>query len=188
MNNLALVKKMRDTALAELQRARTESAAALAECQRLRARIERLAHARIEKLVSRRRRSEGPTLEPLEGGLSEAESKKTKSGRPSIWRSLEGFLLVKAVDEIRAENERYSVARAIRKAIKTDPVLKDCEHMRRISDRALQARYQQALQYWSPALENSLHKKLEEVREQLTEANEGIHRLCDLVDGLRDLG
>jgi hypothetical protein len=99
-----------------------EHGAALAESRRLYARIERLADARFKKRI----RNHTPALDPIEH-LSQAESEKIKLGRPGIWRNFEGFWLVRAVEQIRAENEGYSIARTLRKAIKTDPALKNCK-------------------------------------------------------------
>jgi hypothetical protein len=66
---------------------------------------------------------------------------KTKSGRPGIWKSVEGFRLIEEVEEIRARRQ-CSIACAIKSATKRDPRFRG-------TDRALQARYQEAVQYWS---------------------------------------
>lgn len=75
---------------------------------------------------------------------------KTKSGRPGIWKSVEGLCLIAAVEEIRA-NKHCGLAHAIRLAIKDDPALKNNKAICRLKDRdrALQARYQEAVKHWS---------------------------------------
>jgi hypothetical protein len=89
---------------------------------------------------------------------------KVKSGRPSIWRGLQGYYLVLAVEEILA-NEHITVSRAIRKAIRTDDLLRERKEVHRLSDRALQARYQQAADYWADAVQARLKKDLDLARE-----------------------
>jgi hypothetical protein len=73
---------------------------------------------------------------------------KTKSGRPGTWKSVEGLRLIEAVEEIRA-NKHCSIARALGLVINTDPRFKDHKPTCRRDDRALQARYQEAVKYWS---------------------------------------
>jgi hypothetical protein len=148
-----------------------ERESAMAEYKRL--------FARLERLLNRPRRAHGnvPALAPFEGGLSEAVSEKIKSGRPGIWRSLVGFLLVQAVEKIQTENPSFTVAQAIRRAIKKHPILKDCKAIHRLKDRALQARYQQAADYWSLALEGELRKEMERASERLDRAIEIVETL-----------
>jgi hypothetical protein len=90
---------------------------------------------------------------------------KRKEGRPSIWLGSKGYRLVCAVDEIRAADERCTISKAIRKAVRTDMLLKDSKEVRRLSDRALQARYQQAWDYWADALAHKLKEAVEHERE-----------------------
>lgn len=70
---------------------------------------------------------------------------KAKWGRPGFWKSVEGLHLMEAVEEVRAK-KHYGIARALRLVIKTDPRFKD---LCRTPDRALQARYQEAVKHWS---------------------------------------
>ena len=131
--------------------------------------------------------SRRPTTDPEADQCSEMakmEREKAKSGRPGIWRGLAGYLLVKAVEEIQAANERYSVARAIRKAIKTDPILKGYKPIHRISDRALQARFQQAADYWNDARTDAIRRDLDAAHKRVTEAIDTANTLRDLVDHL----
>jgi hypothetical protein len=73
---------------------------------------------------------------------------KTKSGRPGIWKSDEGLLLTLMVEDIIAE-KHCTVARAIQKAIQAYPTFKANKAICRLKPRALQARYQEAVKYWS---------------------------------------
>jgi hypothetical protein len=160
----------------------------MAEYRRLYERLER----RLERQLNQPRPplSRRPTTDPLADNFSEMakmERGKEKSGRPGIWRGLAGYLLVKAVEEIQAANERYSVARAIRKAIKTDPILKGYKPIHRISDRALQARFQQAADYWSDARTDALRRDLDAAHGRVTEAIDRANTLRDLVDHLEGL-
>jgi hypothetical protein len=141
---------------------------------------------RLERLLNRPRRTHGnvPTLTPYEGGLSEAESEKRKSGRPKIWRGFKGFLLVQAVEKIRTENPGFSIARAIRRAIKMHPILKGCKDIHRLKDRGLQARYQQAAGYWSSALQGEITKDMERASERLDMAIETMETLRGLLADL----
>jgi hypothetical protein len=168
-----------------LKRADADREAAMAEYHRLYERFER----RLERQLNQPRPwlSGRPTTDPLADNFSEMikmEREKGKSGRPGIWRGLAGFLLVKAVEEIQWANERYSVARAIRKAIKTDPVLKGYKPIHRISDRALQARFQQAADYWSDARTDAIRRDLDAAHERVTEAIHTANTLRDVVDFL----
>ena len=73
---------------------------------------------------------------------------KTKLGRPSVWKGIEGFLLVYAVKEIRAR-QRCSLAHAIRHVTKKYPTLKRYKALCSPDDGTLQVRYQEAANYWS---------------------------------------
>jgi hypothetical protein len=115
------------------------------------------------------------------------EREKEKSGRPGIWRGLAGYLLVKAVEEIQAADERYSVAKAIRKAVKTYPILKGSGPIHRVSDRALQARFQQASEYWADARMDALKRDLDAVHKRVTEAVNLAATLRGLVEHLERL-
>jgi hypothetical protein len=81
------------------------------------------------------------------------KGEKKKPSRPEFWRGYGGSFLVSAVEEILATDERCNLATAIRRAIRIHQILKDCNEVHGISDRALQARYQQADDFWADALE-----------------------------------
>lgn len=173
-----------------LKRADADREAAMAEYHRLYERLERHLERQLNQLRPSRNLSRRPTTDPEADQCSEMakmERKKEKSGRPGIWRGLAGYLLVKAVEEIQAANERYSVARAIRKAIKTDPILKEYKPIHRISDRALQARFQQAADYWSDARTDALRRDLDTGHGRVMEAIHRANTLRGLVDHLRGL-
>jgi len=157
-----LIDKLRDAL--KMADARRESA--MTEYRRLYERFQKLGPPRVRDWHRR------PTTDPFETGFSEIEAHlgKAKSGRPGIWRGLAGYWLVKSVEEIQAGNKSCSLARAIRKAVKTDPVLRDCKPIRRLSDRALQARYQQAAEYRAVALRDALRRELDRAREKADDA------------------
>ena len=121
----------------QIRRVKAEFDDAVAESRRL--------YAKLEKL-------KGPR-------------QKIKSGRPSIWKGHEGGYLVLAVEEILAKHKengrRPSLADAIRWAVKTDPVLQRTKAICRLTDRALQARYQQAADYWSKSRSDPLYRDLD---------------------------
>ena len=83
---------------------------------------------------------------------------KAKFGRPSIWRGHEGYFLAKAVEEIRAEDKRCSLKGAISRALKTHPSLKNSKAIHRMKGRALEARYQQAADFWADASKPNCEK------------------------------
>jgi hypothetical protein len=138
---------------------------------------------------------------------------KKKSGRPTIWRGKIGLRLVQEVEEFRARCERgpedygltpeeyeqeygvpakyaggrISLAQAIRRAIKTDPVLKKHSTILRLTDRALQARYQQAADCWSKARQETQDNELEAARKRWKVAISCVNALCDELEGLRTL-
>jgi hypothetical protein len=153
--NPDLKNKVRDA----LKVADARRASAMAEYRRLYEKFQKLGPPRVRDWRPR------PTTDPFETGFSEMEDGKRKSGRPGIWKGSAGYWLVKTVEEIQEANGRCSLAQAIRKAVKTDSVLKNYKPLRRISDRALQARYQQAAEYWALARRGVLRKELDKARE-----------------------
>ena len=81
----------------------------------------------------------------------------------------------------------YNLAQVIRKAVRTDPILQQHKEVfGRLSDRALQARYQQAADYWSKAREEPREREREAAMDRWTEAIERVNKLCDLLDMLDD--
>jgi hypothetical protein len=71
----------------------------------------------------------------------------TKLGRPPVWKGFAGLLFVRMVNKFRARR-RCGPAHAIRQVRKLPP-FRIHESIRRLSDRALEARYQEASTYWS---------------------------------------
>ena len=125
---------------------------------------------RYERYMDRKRsyRERGP--ENIDSWSDFRRENNQKEGRPSIWRGLEGYFLVSEVEKIQAADKSCTVAKAIRRAIRTHLILKECKTVHRISDRALQARYQQAAEYWADAIRADLRKELERAREDFDEA------------------
>jgi len=72
--------------------------------------------------------------------------KKKKSGRPGKWKGLEGFLLFLAVNSIMKEHDE-GIAKAVAR------LKRRSRRWRGYQDRALQIRFQEARQYWTPILE-----------------------------------
>ena len=129
---------------------------------------------------------------------------KRKSGRPSVWRGLDGLWLVRDVEEILARNaremetgerwdaeegetnsreiKRITVAQAIRRAVRRDPELK--KKFAHLSDRTLQARYQMAADCWSQARREPREREREAAMDRWREAIREVNRLCDLRDML----
>jgi hypothetical protein len=139
---------------------------------------------RYEKQAYRKRsyREKGPKNFDA---WADFRGEKRKEGRPSIWRGIQGYLLVSEVEKIRAADEKCTVAKAIRKAVRTASILKDRAEVRRISDRALQARYQQAAEYWADAILADLKKELERAQElhEMALSNENtIGSLLDMLE------
>jgi hypothetical protein len=120
----------------------------------------------------------------VDEGHSDYEDNKTKSGRPGIWRGLAGYILVTAVEEIRTNGRQRSLAQAIRKAIKVHPILKDIKAVHRLTDRALQARYQQAADFWADALERNLSKELDWAVKREEWARTCVEKLLYVLDKL----
>jgi hypothetical protein len=184
--------KIRDFYRAELKRAKAEMNAALDE---------------VACLLQRREKIHGPL-------------QKKKSGRPSIWKGLIGFILVDAVEEtiirklrggedgddgddeersvdlndpedyrlLRAHSPKgsrrlFSLAQAIRKVVRTNPILlKHKEVFNRLPDRALQARYQQAADFWSGNRRRAFDREWKAAHSRLVEATKEVDRLCDALE------
>jgi hypothetical protein len=90
---------------------------------------------RVSRLVALRQRLERLRLP--------GTRKKKKSGRPSVWKDHEGFLLILAVNSIRAERKK-GVADAIR------ILQRRTNRWARYSVRTLEARFQEARKHWTP--------------------------------------
>jgi hypothetical protein len=109
--------------------------------------------------------------------------RKTKEGRPPVWAGTEGYLLVKTVEEIQA-SERCSRTVAIKKAINREPILNECAAIRRLGDRTLQIRYQQAANHWSERRAASLKRKLDVANDAARQAYRNVRVLRGLLDTL----
>ena len=84
-----------------------------------------------------------------------------------------------------ASEKDFTVAKAIRRAIRTSPILKGNEQVLRISDRALQARYQQAAEYWADARAADLKRKLDSANdlfETLLKTEESLRSVIEMLD------
>jgi hypothetical protein len=111
---------------------------------------------------------------------------KKKSGRPTIWKGLTGLQLVEAVEVLQTKREqcpkdyedypdgwkgrfagRHSLAWVIRWVVKNHPILRKNKTILRLSDRALQARYQQAADCWSEVRRNALDAEIKTAHERL---------------------
>jgi hypothetical protein len=140
---------------ARLPRARTRREARRIEFER--------AAERYMKFVKRRQpRTLGRPKDLYD--LERYQGAKAKSGRPGLWRGPAGYLLLLSVEKMQLKDRRRSLAQAIRVAIKTDPALKDFEAMHRLSDRALQARYEQAADFWADRVGQLLKRRMEGAR------------------------
>ena len=113
--------------------------------------------------------------------------KKKKSGRPSIWWGMEGYVLVRAVEEIQA-NERCSRSVAIKKAINKEHILKKCAAIRRLSDRTLQIRYQQAADHWSKTRAASLKRELDAANDIAKQARAAVRAIRGVLDAIEGPG
>jgi hypothetical protein len=71
----------------------------------------------------------------------------------------------------------FNLAQAIRKAVRTHPILQRHKDVfDRLSDRALQARYQTAADYWSEARRRPREDEYKAATDRWTEAIEEVHR------------
>jgi hypothetical protein len=123
---------------------------------------------------------------------------KKKQGRPSIWRGIVGVRLVMAVEKIRADDEAaqadcdadkvhyISLAQAIRRAVKTDSTLRGQGAIQRLSDRAPQARYQQAADCFSRVRNQVFDKELENASERLDAAIRDVEDLWQFLDEVEE--
>lgn len=134
---------------------------------------------------------------------------KKKSGRPTIWRGFIGYVLVDAVEDFLARckyspedhgltpqeyeeeigvpakygGQRVSLAQAVRRAVRTHPILqRHNDVFDRLSDRALQARYQTAADFWSKARRRAEEQGYEAASKRWTDAIEEVNRLCDILE------
>jgi hypothetical protein len=85
-------------------------------------------------------------------------TRKSKLGRPSIWRGPMGWYFFHAVTKARTSKPR-SIAAAIEWVKKNDPHLKDL--LSRFTRTALQVRYQEAAAEWSWVLRGDEHTAMQ---------------------------
>lgn len=123
---------------------------------------------------------------------------KKKSGRPSIWLGLEGLFLVSVVEWILAENaeqagrrdeegnviKRITVSLAIRRAILTNPALKEKFGHLLAKPRTLQARYQMAANCFSDFRMGPLREEYEAAERRLVEVVKRCNALLDTLNAL----
>jgi hypothetical protein len=95
----------------------------------------------------------GDLYKKLYGARGGGTTGKSKVGRPSIWRSVEGWYFVCSVHNARKEKPRSIVA-AIKWLKKHDPITKDWGW----DVPSLQVRYQEAAQYWQWAFKPKEHR------------------------------
>jgi hypothetical protein len=186
--------KIRDYYKAELKRAKDEMNAARAECKRLWAEREKV-NGPVERKKSGRptiwkgfigsvlvKAVEEIVIRKLRGKDEDEEARSVDPHDPEDYRLLE------MADRVHAHSPKgsrrlYSLAQAIRKAVRTDPLLQQHKEVfSRLSDRALQARYQQAADYWSKARRKPREQEWETAMERWREAIDEVDRLCDSCD------
>jgi hypothetical protein len=187
--------KIRDLYKAELKRAKAEMNAARDEVACLLQRHEKT-HGPVQRKKSGRpsiwkgfigavlvKAVEEIIIRMLRGGEDGDEEERSVD-----LYDPEDYGLLEMADGVHAHSPKgsrrlYSLAQAIRKAVKTHPILqKHRAVFSRLSDRALQARYQQAADFWSGNRRRAFDREWKAVRSRLQEATEEVNRLCDFLD------
>ena len=103
-------------------------------------------------------------------------------------RDPEDYRLLELADGVHAHSPKgsrrlFSLAQAIRKAVRTSPILqKHKEVFSGLSDRALQARYQQAADFWSSNRGRAFDREWDAAVNRQREATDEVNRLCDALD------
>jgi hypothetical protein len=187
--------KIRDFYKAEIKRAKAEMNAARDEVVCLWQQREKT-HGPVEKKKSGR----PPIWKGLVGSflvdaVEEIIIRKLRRGedgdeeeRSVDLHDPEDYEILDSVNEVHAHSPKggrryYNLAQAIRKAVRTDPILQEHKAVfSRLSDRALQARYQQAADFWSGSRGRAFDREWEAARSRLKEATEEVNRLCDAVE------
>ena len=104
--------------------------------------------------------------------------KKQKAGRPSFWKSFDGFFFVQQVERIRKER-KCKAAAAIRAAAKElirwgeqgkaygmdKAGIARAARLAKLTDNELQVRYQEARKYWSFVVDSEAYEREREVLE-----------------------
>jgi hypothetical protein len=181
--------KIRDFYKAELKRAKAEMNAARDEVVCLWQRREKT-HGPVEKKKSGR----PPIWKGLVGyalvdAVEEIIIRKLRRGydvdeeEQSVdLHDPEDYEILESANEAHAygSGRLYNLAQAIRKAVRTNPILQEHKAVfSRLSDRALQARYQQAADFWSDSRGRAFGREWKAARSRLREATEEVNRLCD---------
>jgi hypothetical protein len=192
--------KVRDLYEAELKRAKAEMNAARDEVERLWQQREKT-HGPAEKKKSGRPSIwRGYIGFVLVGAVEEIIIRKLRRAyygdeeevdeeeRSVDLHDPEDYGLLEMANEKHAHSPKggrrlYNLAQAVRKAVKTDPRLQEHKEVfSRLSDRALQARYQQAAEFWSNSRGEASDREREAARSRLREAIEEVNRLCDALE------
>jgi hypothetical protein len=103
-------------------------------------------------------------------------------------RDPEDYRLLELADGVHAHSPKgsrrlFSLAQAIRKAVRTNPILqKHKEVFSRLPDRALQARYQQAADFWSGNRRRAFDREWKAALSRLEEATKEVDRLGDALE------
>ena len=100
----------------------------------------------------------------------------------------EDYRLLELADGVHAHSPKgsrqlFSLAQAIRRAVRTDPILqKHKEVFSGLSPRALQARYQQAADFWSGNRERAFDREWEAALSRQRDATDEVNRLLRRLD------
>jgi hypothetical protein len=190
--------KIRDLYRAELKRAKAEMNAARDEVACLWQRREKTHGSVQKKKLGRPSIWKGFIGFVLVEAVEEIIILKLRGGEDEEERSVDlydpkDYGLLEMADGVHAHSPKgsrrlFSLAQAIRKAVRTNPILqKHKEVFSRLPDRALQARYQQAADFWSGNRRRAFDRKWKAALSRLEEATEEVNRLCDARDWLLGL-
>jgi hypothetical protein len=188
--------KIRDLCEAELKRAKAEMNAARDEVERLWQQHEKT-HGPFEKKKSGR-----PSIwkgfigfvlvEAVEEIIirklkreGEADEEEVEEEERSVFLEPEDYELLQTANKVHAYGSRrlYNLHQAIRKAVRTHPILQEHKEVfSRLSDRALQARYQQAADCWSDSRKGAVDREWKAALSRLQEATKEVNRLCDSLE------
>jgi hypothetical protein len=95
-----------------------------------------------------------------------------------MWKGTDGLFLVAAVNRIRQERG-CTVVQALRRAFKRDggsPIVRHKKSLHGLSNRALQARYQEAAAYWALMIDRHLSEKQRAIFDEWAEAAAQLHK------------
>jgi hypothetical protein len=150
----------------------------------------------VETILIEKMRGQEEAGEEEENEEEVSQDERLKRKRRRIrWdidpRDPEEYALLRLADEVHAHRtpgsrRLYSLAQAIRLAVKTDPSLQRHRAVfSRLSDRALQARYQQAADCWSSNRIDASDREWKAAMDRWKEANEKVQCHCDFLDTFR---